>query len=68
LSLPSIQSLCEGHCLIVPMSHQLSSITCDEEIWNEMQVWAIFLKIYLDQHNLNILEKLGFPKSTCSHV
>jgi hypothetical protein len=37
LCLPSTESLVDGNCFIVPMAHQSSSVTCDEEIWNEIQ-------------------------------
>jgi hypothetical protein len=37
MSVPSSESLIDGHCFIVPMSHQSSSVTCDEEVWNEIQ-------------------------------
>lgn len=32
-----MESLVDGNCMIIPMAHQSSSITCDEEIWNEIQ-------------------------------
>lgn len=38
LSLPNSKSLCEGHCLIVPMQHAVSGTVVDEDVWNEIQV------------------------------
>ena len=38
MCLPSIESFAEGNCMIVPRDHQASSVTCDEEVWNEIQV------------------------------
>lgn len=39
LSLPNSKSLCEGHCLIVPMQHAVSGTVVDEDVWNEIQVF-----------------------------
>lgn len=43
LSLPNSKSLCEGHCLIVPMQHAVSGTVVDEDVWNEIQVSMITL-------------------------
>lgn len=37
LSLPINHSLTEGNCLIAPINHCSSSVTCDEEVWAEIQ-------------------------------
>lgn len=37
LSLPTNHSLTEGNCLIAPINHCSSSVTCDEEVWAEIQ-------------------------------
>lgn len=42
LCVPETQSLAEGHCRIVPIHHCVSSTTCDEDIWNEVQVSCLF--------------------------
>ncbi|XP_065586139.1 CWF19-like protein 2 [Cyrtonyx montezumae] len=39
LSLPSNQSLIEGHCLIAPLQHHTAATLLDEEIWEEIQVF-----------------------------
>ncbi|XP_054020478.1 CWF19-like protein 2 [Dryobates pubescens] len=37
LSLPSNQSLTEGHCLIAPLQHHTAATLLDEDIWEEIQ-------------------------------
>ncbi|XP_074906106.1 CWF19-like protein 2 isoform X1 [Buteo buteo] len=39
LSLPSNQSLTEGHCLIAPLQHHTAATLLDEDIWEEVQVF-----------------------------
>ncbi|NXA49252.1 C19L2 protein, partial [Nothocercus julius] len=39
LSLPSGQSLTEGHCLIAPLQHHTAATLLDEDIWEEIQVF-----------------------------
>ncbi|XP_048735526.2 CWF19-like protein 2 [Ostrea edulis] len=39
LCLPNSKSLCEGHCLIVPIHHTVSGTVVDEDVWNEIQVF-----------------------------
>ncbi|NXF51875.1 C19L2 protein, partial [Oceanites oceanicus] len=39
LSLPSNQSLTEGHCLIAPLQHHTAATLLDEDIWEEIQVF-----------------------------
>ncbi|XP_078314355.1 CWF19-like protein 2 isoform X2 [Crassostrea virginica] len=39
LCLPNCKSLCEGHCLIVPIQHSVSGTVVDEDVWNEIQVF-----------------------------
>ncbi|CAH1268410.1 CWF19L2 [Branchiostoma lanceolatum] len=39
LTLPSLKSLTEGHCLLVPMQHVNSGTTMDEEVWAEVQAF-----------------------------
>lgn len=38
LSLPSTQSLTEGHCLVAPLQHHTAATVLDEDIWEEIQV------------------------------
>ncbi|XP_069739588.1 CWF19-like protein 2 isoform X1 [Phaenicophaeus curvirostris] len=39
LSLPSNQSLTEGHCLIAPMQHHTAATLLDEDVWEEIQMF-----------------------------
>ncbi|KAI8495426.1 hypothetical protein Bbelb_268810 [Branchiostoma belcheri] len=39
LTLPSLKSLTEGHCLLVPMQHVNSGTTMDEDVWAEIQAF-----------------------------
>ncbi|XP_057255716.1 CWF19-like protein 2 isoform X1 [Pezoporus wallicus] len=39
LSLPSNQSLTEGHCLIAPLQHHTAATLLDEDIWDEIQMF-----------------------------
>ncbi|XP_053792380.1 CWF19-like protein 2 isoform X1 [Vidua chalybeata] len=39
LSLPSSQSLTEGHCLITPLQHHTAATLLDEDIWEEIQMF-----------------------------
>ncbi|KAM9263201.1 CWF19-like protein 2 [Cariama cristata] len=39
LSLPSTQSLTEGHCLIAPLQHHTAATLLDEDIWEEIQMF-----------------------------
>ncbi|XP_042723198.1 CWF19-like protein 2 [Lagopus leucura] len=43
LSLPSNQSLIEGHCLIAPLQHHTAATLLDEEIWEEIQMFRTAL-------------------------
>lgn len=45
MRLPSEQSLVEGECLIVPINHCKSSVTCDEEVLAEIKVQIESLRI-----------------------
>ncbi|XP_021236209.1 CWF19-like protein 2 isoform X1 [Numida meleagris] len=47
LSLPSNQSLIEGHCLIAPLQHHSAATLLDEEIWEEIQMFrAALVKMF----------------------
>ncbi|XP_049679500.1 CWF19-like protein 2 isoform X2 [Accipiter gentilis] len=39
LSLPSNQSLTEGHCLIAPLQHHTAATLLDEDVWEEIQMF-----------------------------
>lgn len=34
--MPSTESFVEGNCLIIPINHCSSCVSCDEEVWNEI--------------------------------
>lgn len=38
LALPEHEQLVDGHCLIVPMQHCLSSLEADDDVWEEIRV------------------------------
>jgi len=60
MSVPSSESLIDGHCFIVPMSHQSSSVTCDEEVWNEIQDFKKGLIKMFQAKNKDSLKKKHF--------
>ncbi|XP_051011824.1 CWF19-like protein 2 [Acomys russatus] len=39
LCLPNVQSLTEGHCLIIPLQHHQAATLLDEDIWEEIQIF-----------------------------
>nr|XP_020741161.1 CWF19-like protein 2 isoform X1 [Odocoileus virginianus texanus] len=39
LCLPSVRSLTEGHCLVVPLQHHRAATLLDEDIWEEIQMF-----------------------------
>ena len=50
LAAPPMQSLCEGHCQIVPMEHSISSLQLDENVWSEVMVFRKGLtRMYADR-------------------
>lgn len=50
LALPSVQSLTEGHCLIIPMEHKPNSLLLDENVWSEINVFRKGLtRMFLDK-------------------
>lgn len=38
LALPEHQELVEGHAIIVPVTHHLSSLEADDDTWDEIRV------------------------------
>jgi len=38
LALGRYEGLTEGHCLIVPLQHQLTSLESDDDTWEEIKV------------------------------
>jgi hypothetical protein len=63
LALPSTKSLVAGHCYISPLNHCSSSVTCDEEVWSEIQEFRRALVkmfnskrmdcVFFEQYSLN---------------
>lgn len=39
LAAPSCQSLVDGHCLLVPVEHTVSSMLLDENVWSEIEIF-----------------------------
>ncbi|KAJ1984400.1 Pre-mRNA-splicing factor cwf19 [Dimargaris verticillata] len=37
LGLPSTEPLVPGHCLIVPLQHTVSTLTCEDDAWTEIR-------------------------------
>jgi hypothetical protein len=37
LALPVTEPLVPGHCLIVPVQHQLSMLECEDDVWTEVR-------------------------------
>jgi diadenosine tetraphosphate (Ap4A) HIT family hydrolase len=38
LALPNVTDLVPGHCFIVPLQHAVSSLECDDDVWDEIRV------------------------------
>ncbi|XP_003383183.1 PREDICTED: CWF19-like protein 2 [Amphimedon queenslandica] len=78
LSLPSVQSLTDGHCLLVPMEHTQSSLLTDENVWSEFNLFrkgltrmfadrdmdVVFMETYTSSksHSHMIMECVPLPK------
>src|SRR3990167_2303023 len=52
LSLPQFGQLVPGHCIIVPFSHSLSLRTCDENTYEEIQLFKKYLVRMYKSHNM----------------
>eukprot|EP00075_Anas_platyrhynchos_P034887 XP_027324140.1 CWF19-like protein 2 isoform X1 [Anas platyrhynchos] len=53
LSLPSNESLTEGHCLIAPLQHHTAATLLDEEIWEEIQMFRTALVKMFEARDLD---------------
>ena len=51
LSCTLTEELTEGHCLIVPISHHLSMLEGDDDVWDEVRVSLIGLRRSPDAEN-----------------
>lgn len=45
LSCTTTDELLKGHCLIVPIQHHLNMLEGDDDVWDEVQVIVIPLKL-----------------------
>ena len=52
LALPSNKSFVDGHCLIIPMQHYISSLMIDENVWDEMNARIFYF--------FNLIERISF--------
>ncbi|CAG0925856.1 unnamed protein product, partial [Notodromas monacha] len=77
LSVPGFQSLVDGHCLISPLSHVPSSLTADENEWEEIKNFAKSLvRMFQDRGEDCVFfeyfagdkSKAGFPHLTIECV
>lgn len=55
LAVPPVQSLCEGHCQIVPMEHSVSSLQLDENVWSEVLVYRKGLTRMYADHGMDVV-------------
>ena len=55
LSLPSVQSLTEGHCLLVPMEHKSNSLILDENVWSEINIFKKGLTRMFSDREMDVL-------------
>ena len=51
LAIPSTVEMVRGHCLIVPAEHVLTTLDCEDNVWDEIRVesrieWCIYF-VYL---------------------
>ena len=55
LALPSVQSLTDGHCLLVPMEHTVSSLQLDENVWSEIAVYRKGLTRMFSDRDMDVV-------------
>lgn len=55
LSVPPHQSLCDGHCLIIPIEHVSCSMHMDENVWSEVKVFQKGLSKMFSDNNMDII-------------
>lgn len=55
LAIPSIESITEGNCYIIPINHCSSSVTCDEEVWAEIQEFRKALVKMFEQKRIDCI-------------
>jgi hypothetical protein len=55
LTLPAVQSLINGHCLLVPMEHKSNSMILDENVWSEMNVYRKGLTRMFSDRDMDVV-------------
>uniref|UniRef100_A0A673TZP4 CWF19-like protein 2 n=1 Tax=Suricata suricatta TaxID=37032 RepID=A0A673TZP4_SURSU len=55
LCLPSVRSLTEGHCLVVPLQHHRAATVLDEDIWEEIQMFRKSLVKMFEEKGLDCI-------------
>ena len=69
LSVPAHQSLCDGHCLIVPLEHVTCSMNMDENVWSEVKIFQKGLsRMFADNNMDTIFTECYTSTSRRSHM
>jgi hypothetical protein len=55
LSVPPYQSLCDGHCLIIPLEHVKCSMHMDENVWSEVKIFQKGLSKMFTDNNMDVI-------------
>ncbi len=55
LAVPAVQSLTNGHCLLIPMEHHSSLLLLDENVWEEIKVFQKGLTRMFNEHNCDVV-------------
>ncbi|XP_065832740.1 CWF19-like protein 2 homolog isoform X2 [Oscarella lobularis] len=79
LAVPSVTSLVEGHCQLIPCEHATSTLNLDEDVWSEMKIFrkglvamfsdeekdVIFIEnaVRLSRHPHMVIECIPVPKN-----
>jgi len=50
LALPNVTDLVPGHCFIVPLQHAVSTLECDDDVWDEIRNFQkCLMRMFHDQ-------------------
>lgn len=55
LSVPHYESLCDGHCLIIPSEHVACSMNMDENVWSEVKIFQRGLSKMFADNNMDVI-------------
>ncbi len=55
LAVPAVQSLTNGHCLLIPMEHHSSLLLLDENVWDEIKVFQKGLTRMFNEHDCDVV-------------